>query len=380
MANTNCPVCGHKTLIGNYCGKCGWDDERYEFGRAFLTPLGESDIGRYEARLSEKLAVAEERRQAEEEKRRQAEAEERQRAEKKSRQWAELKELLQQANATLGETIDQSGVKTAHNKAEEPINVIVDVGGTGTRLALSTSKGIQSMRHRNPDSLPSLINEIRELTNNIRPDALAMAVPCWVRNKQVVRCHTARWLEGDPAEIIGRELALRDDRIHLIHDGEAHALALAKHPNVRFGAIHFAVGTGTGLGVIGHDGNILRSLSGDSWEISDVRLITSAPEKEMWRFLSAPGFKEQQERTDTDGYREYGLLLGGLACQLSLILRPKTIGLSGGVIKYHWQRIKGGFFEELNGRLGHLDHIMPVPEVIVLNDEDAALTGLATLF
>jgi predicted NBD/HSP70 family sugar kinase len=264
---------------------------------------------------------------------------------------------------------------------EYPINVVVDIGGTGTRLALSTKNGIQKIHYVKLDSLSNLINEIRKLTNNIGPDALAMAVPGRIRDRRVIDCYSARWLEGKPAEAIRRELALHDDKIQLVNDGEAHALALTKRHNVRFGAIHLAVGTGVGLGVIDENGKIMRSLSGDNWELSAVRLITRAPEKEVWRILGATGFREQQERTDVDGYEYYGWRLGSLACQLSLILRPRTIGLSGGIIRHHWYRIKGGFCCELDKQLGNLKHVMPVPELVVLdNDEDAALTGLSTLF
>jgi glucokinase len=262
---------------------------------------------------------------------------------------------------------------------ENVVNVVIDVGGTGTRLALSVKNGIQSIHYANPDSLSGLIDEIRKLTNNMGPDALAMAVPGWIRNKQVMYSHI-QWLEGNPAETIRRELALRDDKIHLIHDGEAHALALTKRPDVKFGAIHLSVGSGVGLGVIGEDGKVLRSLSGDSWELNDVRLVTSVPDKEVWRLMSAAAFKEQQERTDTDGYEYFGRQLGSLASQLTLILRPRTVGLSGGVIRHHWRRIKGGFLYETDKWLGNLGHAILVPELVVLDDENTALLGLATIF
>ncbi|MDR1321664.1 MAG: ROK family protein [Gracilibacteraceae bacterium] len=262
-----------------------------------------------------------------------------------------------------------------------PINIAVDIGGTGARLALSARGGIQNIHYAKPDSLPALINAISRLAGGKGPDALAIAAPGRVRDKKVIDCYSARWLEGDPARVIRRELALREDKIQLINDGEAHALALRKRSNIKFGAIHLAVGTGLGFGVIDENGKILRSLSGDNWELSDIRLITRSPENEVWRLLGARGFKEQQERGDTDGYQYYGWRLGSLASQLALIFRPRTIGLSGGIVRHHWRRIQGGFRYELEKRIGSLKHVMPVPEVIVLDDdEDAALTGLTALF
>jgi predicted NBD/HSP70 family sugar kinase len=264
---------------------------------------------------------------------------------------------------------------------EYPINVVVDIGGTGTRLALSTKSGIQNIRYENPGSLPNLIKGISNLTGGKCPDAIAIAAPGRMRDKKVIVCHSARWFEGNPAALIRRELALREDKMQIINDGEAHALALKKRPNVRFGAIHLAVGSGIAFGVIGENGKIIRSLSGDNWEIGDIRLITRASEKAVWRLLGARGFKEQQERTDVDGYEYYGWRLANLASQLAIVFRPRTIGLSGGIIRHHWKRIKGGFRYELGKRLDYLSHVMPTPELVVLDDdEDAALTGLSTLF
>ena len=113
--------------------------------------------------------------------------------------------------------------------------------------------------------------------------------------------------------------------------------------------------------------------------MSDVRLVTNAPDKEAWLLLGGRGFDEQIQRTDTDGGKYFGWRLGSFASQLALIFRPRTIGLSGGVIKHFWDRIESGFREELHTRLGHLGYILPMPEVAV-SDEYAALTGLSTLF
>ncbi|MDR2445774.1 MAG: hypothetical protein LBD58_00555 [Treponema sp.] len=262
---------------------------------------------------------------------------------------------------------------------EYPINVVVDIGGAGAKLALSTRSGLKDIRHEHPKSLQDLFSGIRKLTNDKGPDALAVAVPGIMRGREVIHAHNAPWLGGTPAEIFRRELLLNDEKIHLINDGEAHALALTKRPNTKFGAIHLSIGSGVGFGVLDESGKVLRTLSGTNWEVGDFRLVTNAPDKEVWCLLGHAGFDEQIKRTDRDGGQYFGWRLGSFASQLALIFRPRTIGLSGGIVKHRWERVKGGFYDELHRRLGHLGHILPMPEVVAL-DEYAALTGLSVLF
>ncbi|MDR1620563.1 MAG: hypothetical protein LBS18_07880 [Clostridiales bacterium] len=260
-----------------------------------------------------------------------------------------------------------------------PINVVVDIGGSGAKLALSTRSGLQNIRHEHPNSLQDFFDCIRKLTGGLAPDALAVAVPGIMRGREVLSAPKTPWLCGNPAETIRRKLSLNDKKIHLINDGEAHALALKTRPNIKLGAIHLSIGSAVGFGVLNGNGEVLRTLSGNNWEIGDVRLVTNAPDKEAWRLLGSAGFEEQIKRTDADGGKYFGWRLGSFAAQLSLIFRPRTIGLSGGVIHHRWRQIEGGFREELHRRLGHLGHVLSMPEVVVL-DEYAALTGLSVLF
>jgi predicted NBD/HSP70 family sugar kinase len=199
---------------------------------------------------------------------------------------------------------------------EYPINVVVDIGGTGAKLALSTRSGLKNICREHPKSPQDFFACIRKLTGGLGPDALAVAVPGIMLGKEVVHAHNAPWLGGNPAETIGRELLLNDKKIHLINDGEAHALALKTRPDTKLGAIHLSIGTGVGFGVLNENGEVLRTLSGNNWEIGDVRLVTQAPDKEAWRLLGSAGFEEQIKRTDTDGGKYFGWRLGNLASQL----------------------------------------------------------------
>jgi glucokinase len=263
---------------------------------------------------------------------------------------------------------------------EYSINVVVDIGGNGTRLALVQGNGLFNRRNENPKSMPELIDAIYRLTNYKNPSALAISVPGLIRGKQVLCSANATWLVGDTANVLMRQFGLKNEKIHVVNDGEAHALALLYHPEAKFGAIHFALGTGVAFGVIDKNGKIQRSLSDDNWEIGDFEIETSASNKAVWYALGSSGFNELRQRTDIDGVERFGTRIGMFAVQMALLFRPKTIGLSGGIIREYRSRIESGFWWEYNRRIDKFADLISKPTVIMLNDECAALTGLTTLF
>jgi hypothetical protein len=107
----------------------------------------------------------------------------------------------------------------------------------------------------------------------------------------------------------------------------------------------------------------------------------SASEEKVWRLLGSAHLDELQQRTDIDGCEHFGRMLGGFTAQLSLIFRPRTIGLSGGVIRHYWERLEAGFYERFNEYPDNVGQpLLSDPEVIVPDVEEAALTGLSTFF
>jgi hypothetical protein len=68
------------------------------------------------------------------------------------------------------------------------------------------------------------------------------------------------------------------------------------------------------------------------------------------------------------------LRAGGLLTNLSIIFRPRTIGLSGGIISSHGGRILDGIRDELKTPV----HSEPI-ELVMLDGENTAMEGLTTL-
>lgn len=133
-----------------------------------------------------------------------------------------------------------------------------------------------------------------------------------------------------------------------MNDGEAHARTLLlPEQDVRFGAIHLALGTSVSFGVINEKREIVRTCGGENWDIGDLRIRTREEPYEVWYKLGSLGLTELEHNGDIpDPYLYYGNRLGNLLIDLSVIFRPRTIGLSGGIVYQHGDRIIEGVKEE----------------------------------
>jgi predicted NBD/HSP70 family sugar kinase len=330
---TRCPLCGYKSRTAGPCAICGRSKETGAFEKAFLSPQS-------------------------------------------------AEEFLERANPVetkAHKSVARGAGDNAASDDENAVNVVIDVGGTGTRIGLAAHGDILAFRSEHIDSMQALTSAILRLTDGAKADRISVSVPGAVKAGRVTQCWNAPWLEGDPAEALAPLLNARSGKIRVVNDGEAHALALRKRPGVAFGAIHIALGTGVAFGVLDANGNVLRSLSDDNWEIGGFPLNTQ-PAMDVWEALGGAGFAEAENREDDESAERFGMALGHFAAQMSMVFRPRTVGLSGGVVRNRWGRIAPGFWRTFDDVLDRAGHILPKPEVVVLEDENAALLGLATMF
>ena len=147
---------------------------------------------------------------------------------------------------------------------------------------------------------------------------------------------------------------------------------------MKLGAINFAIGTAVAFGVIDAQGRLLKPLYGDSWEIGDFQINTRSDKKSLWQALGSQGFDELSQWRDQDGFKHYGIRLGKFVSQMSLLFRPRTVGLSGGIIRHNWPRIREGFDEGFS-TIGDYADILPKPDVAAQDSDYTALAGLSTL-
>ena len=252
--------------------------------------------------------------------------------------------------------------------------IVIDIGGSGTRVGVVTPHGIAGVRRENVNSVDELSAVITTRSRNIGGVALSIAGFVHSESGSVGLSRCAPWLEGNLRDMLAAKLP-PGIPIHIVNDGEAHALALKNQPNLQLGAFNLSIGTSPGLGALDTSGNPYRAIDGGNWDIGDMLVKTSAPRPNAWWCLGEEGLEELINTHGKEkGLRRFGYRLGHFMTQLAIILRPRTVGLSGGIITRYWPHFKEGVNAEFN------PSNMPTPDIIVQKDDEAALCGLITLF
>ena len=172
--------------------------------------------------------------------------------------------------------------------------------------------------------------------------------------------------------------------MQIVNDGDAHVLAL-KETYVRksgvskFGAaVNLSLGTSVGFGVLDRDGNLLHTCQGHNWEIGNLRIDTREKNKDLCWALGSEGLKSLEDKKEVaDPYVHYGhrlcTFLGGM---LAPVFHPRIIGLSGGIVAGHREKIKEGIQRECEYR--NYPALCNV-EIYLSPNKDSVMLGLSAL-
>ena len=252
--------------------------------------------------------------------------------------------------------------------------IVVDIGGSGTRIGVFLDDELTSVKHEQVNSVEGLISSIKSCSQFSHVKGIGISVPGYVQGDTgvVLSCGAAPYLEGNLRETILSHFPTAI--INVVNYGEAHALALLKSPDIKFGAINLALGTAVGLGVIGKNGEIVRTLSGDNWDVSALKVKTLTSKKSIWWALGQKGLEELVNDYGEKGYEHFGCCLGSFASQLATIFRPCTIAFSGGHIVQHWEFFEKAVFREFTPPR------LTSPQLIPQKYTESALIGLTALF
>ncbi len=255
-------------------------------------------------------------------------------------------------------------------------NILVDIGGSGIKIA-DYSNGVigRVERYTGIDSYESFVGVIRRRSGKDHLRGIAISAAGFVNYEEgrIMKSSCAPYLEGEIVRKLKREFPLA--RIAIVNDGEAHARALLyPERNVRLGAIHLAFGTSVSFGVINSRGQIIRTCNGENWDIGDYILRTREKPYEVYYKLGAQGLRELEENLGNDPYYHFGLRAGGLLTNLAVIFRPRSIGLSGGIISSHGNRILDGIKDEFRQPV----YSEPI-EFVLLDSQKTVMEGLTTL-
>ena len=254
------------------------------------------------------------------------------------------------------------------------ISILVDVGGSGIRIAPYSGGKIGVVTTCHSRSKQELFQEIRKAANGAPVTSIAFSVAGFVNaaKGQVLKSANASFLEGDLAGDARKALSAR--KVSVVNDGEAHARALLLQDNVQFGAIHLALGTAVAFGVIDANRNVLQTLGGENWDIGDMTMTTRSENKEVWYLLGTHGLRELENSLGEDAYLHFGCRLGTLLTQLAVIFRPRTIGLSGGIVTGHADVLRRGIRMDF-----HTPPFSGDIDIRLLTGKDTVMQGLTTL-
>ena len=259
--------------------------------------------------------------------------------------------------------------------------VLVDIGATYIKAGLlDDGFGVSNFCQFQAKSFSTLVKGITNLCNH--PSLVAISTSGLINSKKcevVSSSYFLPWMTGSVSAQIKMRLGEHVDVI-LINDGEAHVLSLLKNKDVNFGAISISLGTAIGFGAIDKEGNIARPLTGNNWEIGHI-VLPNSPFTEFsysafsGYLLGMNGLTALKNSFGDDAYRIYGCYLGKFISDLCLIFRPKTVFLTGGIIRHNWNKIDKFITMELS----KLQYYEGDVKIIVSDEFDSALSGLAEL-
>ena len=269
------------------------------------------------------------------------------------------------------------GLKTKVSDTLHPCHtaepeMVIDIGGSGVRIGVVSEHGVASIQRESIHSMDELIRAIKARATHIKGIAISVPGFVYADSGQVLLSQVAPYLEGNLKEKL--ETAFPGTRIYIVNDGEAHALALLTLSNVKLGAINLSIGTALGFGVLNEKGKILRTLSGENWDIGSLWLKTRAPDPSVWWALGQNGFEELQRSMGEKAYEHFGYRLGAFASQLAIIFRPQTIGFSGGFIARYWDKMENAVKSEFQ------PPTLLSPQLVAQKDTESALVSLSILF
>ena len=264
------------------------------------------------------------------------------------------------------------------------MSVLIDIGGSGIKMAEYSHGSIGEIvnYYGRITTYEDFIEAIRKKNRDKRIKGVAISAAGFINAEEgkVIQCRCAPFLEGDIVRRLNKEFPFA--KIQIVNDGEAHARSLLlPENNVRFGAIHLALGTSVSFGVINEKKEIVKACNGENWDIGDYQLRTREAPYDVWYKLGTDGLSELENNDSLggDAYRHYGLRLGGLLRNLAVIFRPRTIGLSGGIISSHGDEILNGVRQEWKDEGFSAPVKSAGIEFKVLKRDTTVMEGLTTL-
>ena len=281
------------------------------------------------------------------------------------------------------------------------MKILIDIGGSGVKIKRCENgvldPDVYSFKPTSRTEFYSCIMEFYDDVSCISekggdssmPDIYGIAVSICGEydygKEEVLSCWHYPFLKGKLRDDLEKEFDCWN--VHVVNDGDAHALAL-KAEYVRDGfacptsAVNLSLGTAVGFGLLDCRGDLLHTCQGHNWEIGNWQCDTRENTKDLYSALGSPGLSNlEKQHGSHNAYIHYGQrLCHFLGRDLVPLFRPKIIGLSGGIVAGHYQEIEEGIRRECE-KSHYRESGNPLEGVVIhlSHEKDSVMLGLAEL-
>lgn len=248
--------------------------------------------------------------------------------------------------------------------------VVVDIGGSGTRIGAVTGGRVVGVHGATVATAQDLADAVLAVDGS--PGGVGISVNGRIdADRGVVEASRAgAWAEGALRDALTR---LVDAPVSVIGDGDAHALALTRLPDIEFGGIAISLGTTLSFGALDRHGALIHPCGHSGWDLGHWRLIEDGATTEVWWGLGGQGLYDL-EREHGDGAAEiYAYRLGSFLVDAVQLFRPRTVLLTGGIVVGLGDALHGPVAEQLLS----LPQTVSAPRVVYSPSRDTALFGAA---
>lgn len=248
--------------------------------------------------------------------------------------------------------------------------VVVDMGGSGTRIGAVVNGhvvGVHSAQVATAEDLASAIVAV-----DPSPAGVGVSINGRVDadRGRVVASRAAAWAEGGLRPEL---ISLLDVPVSVIGDGDAHALAITRLPDVEYGGIAISLGASVAFGALNQHGALTHPCGRTGWDLGHWRIVGDGANTEAWWALGGHGLYDLEREHGDDAAEIYAYRLGSFLVDTVQLFRPRTVLLTGGIVVGLGAALHGPVAEQLNS----LPTTMPAPRVVYSPSRDTALFGAA---
>lgn len=248
--------------------------------------------------------------------------------------------------------------------------VVVDMGGSGTRIGAVVDGHVVRVHSARVATAQDLAAAV--LSVDPSPAGVGISVSGHVDadRGRVVASRAAAWAEGD----LRTELVARlDAPVSVIGDGDAHALAITRLPDVRYGGIAISLGASLAFGALNSHGALIHPCGVTGWDLGHWRIVGDGTNTEAWWALGGHGLYDLEREHGDDAAELYAYRLASFLVDTVQLFRPRTVLLTGGIVTGLGDALHEPVAEQLNT----LPTTVPTPRVVFSPSRDTALFGAA---